>query len=252
MPWPAPTTRGKGTYNFIKDMQSTKIIVALDGYSSSGKSTMARELAKRVGYVYVDSGAMYRAVTLYAIRNGLINPDNSIRRAELIKALPDIEISFAPAGADGVQHTLLNGEDVESLIRDMRVSSLVSPVAVIPEVRARLTALQQGFGKERGIVMDGRDIGTTVFPDAELKVFVCTNAEERARRRFKELTDKGEKTTYDEVLKNVVERDRIDSTREVSPLRKADDAIELDNGSMTPAEQMDWLLTKFKETVNKK
>lgn len=232
-------------------MQTKKIIVALDGFSSSGKSTMARELARRVGYVYVDSGAMYRAVTLYAIRNNLVNSDNTIRKEELLEALPSIHISFAPAGDDGVQHTLLNGEDVESSIRDMKVSSLVSPVAVIPAVRQRLTSLQQEFGKERGIVMDGRDIGTTVFPDAELKVFVCTNAEERARRRYKELEEKGIKASYKEVLENVMERDRIDSTREVSPLRKADDAIELDNGPMTPAEQMDWLLQRFKETVGK-
>ena len=228
-------------------MAKKKIIVALDGYSSSGKSTMARELARRVGYVYVDSGAMYRAVTLYAIRHDMVNPDNTIRVARLVEALPEIEIGFAPAGKDGVQHTLLNGEDVESQIRDMKVSGLVSPVAVIPEVRERLTALQQSFGKERGIVMDGRDIGTTVFPDAELKVYVCTNAEERARRRFRELQEKGVEATYEEVLNNVMERDRIDSTREISPLRKADDAIELDNGPMTPEEQMDWLMARFNE-----
>ncbi|MBD5279896.1 MAG: (d)CMP kinase [Bacteroides sp.] len=228
-----------------------KIIVALDGYSSSGKSTMARELARRVGYVYVDSGAMYRAVTLYAIRHDMVNPDSSIKTAELVKALPGISVSFAPAGADGVQHTLLNGEDVESLIRDMKVSSLVSPVAVIPEVRQRLTAMQQAFGKERGIVMDGRDIGTTVFPDAELKVYVCTDAEERARRRFKELQEKGSEVSFEEVLANVKERDRIDSTREVSPLRKADDAIELDNGRMTPEEQMDWLMNQFKAALTR-
>lgn len=228
-----------------------KIIVALDGYSSSGKSTMARELARRVGYVYVDSGAMYRAVTLYAINHDMVNPDSTIKVKELVAALPDIHITFAPAGSDGVQHTLLNGEDVENLIRDMKVSSLVSPVAVIPEVRERLTALQQDFGHEKGIVMDGRDIGTTVFPAAELKVFVCTNAEERARRRHKELTDKGVNVTYEEVLENVIERDRIDSTREVSPLRKAEDAIELDNGSMTPTEQMEWLIGKFNDTVAK-
>ena len=228
-----------------------KIIVALDGYSSSGKSTMARELARRVGYEYVDSGAMNRAVTLYAIRHDMVNPDSTIKTTELVKALPEISVSFAPAGADGVQHTLLNGEDVESLIRDMKVSSLVSPVAVIPEVRERLTARQQAFGKERGIVMDGRDIGTTVFPDAELKVYVCTDAEERARRRFKELREKGSVVTFEEVLANVKERDRIDSTREVSPLRKADDAIELDNGQMTPEEQMEWLMAKFNEAVNR-
>lgn len=226
-----------------------KIIVALDGYSSSGKSTMARELARRVGYVYVDSGAMYRAVTLYAIRHGLVNPDNTIDIQGLLAALPDIKISFAPAGADGVQHTLLNGEDVESLIRTMEVSSLVSPVAVIPEVRERLTTLQQDFGKEKGIVMDGRDIGTTVFPNAELKIYVCTDARERARRRHKELTDKGIDVSFDEVLHNVEERDRIDSTREVSPLRKAEDAIELDNGAMTPDEQMVWLLDKFNRKI---
>ena len=171
--------------------------------------------------------------------------------AELVKALPGISVSFAPAGADGVQHTLLNGEDVESLIRDMKVSSLVSPVAVIPEVRQRLTAMQQAFGKERGIVMDGRDIGTTVFPDAELKVYVCTDAEERARRRFKELQEKGSEVSFEEVLANVKERDRIDSTREVSPLRKADDAIELDNGRMTPEEQMDWLMNQFKAALTR-
>ena len=224
-----------------------KIIVAIDGYSSSGKSTMARELAARVGYVYVDSGAMYRAVTLYAIRNGMVTPDKKIRTALLTAALPDIHISFRPAGDDGVQHTMLNGEDVEKLIRDMEVSNLVSPVAVIPDVRERLTALQQEFGINKGIVMDGRDIGTTVFPDAELKVFVCASPEERARRRLKEMTEKGDDVTFEEVFANVVERDRIDTTREVSPLRKADDAIELDNGAMSPSEQMEWLLQRFKE-----
>ncbi len=227
-----------------------KIIVAIDGFSSSGKSTMARELARRVGYVYVDSGAMYRAVTLYAIRNGMVRPDSTIDVEKLVAALPDIHISFAPAGADGVQHTLLNGEDVEREIRDMQVSNLVSPVAVIPEVRERLTQLQQDFGREKGIVMDGRDIGTTVFPNAELKVYVCASAEERARRRLKELQEKGENVTYDEVYANVVERDHIDSTRKVSPLRKAADAIELDNGDMTHQQQMDWLLERFNEKVN--
>lgn len=227
-----------------------KIIVAIDGYSSSGKSTMARALAKRIGYVYVDSGAMYRAVTLYAIRHDMVTPDKQIKAEALVAALPEIKISFRKAGDDGVQHTLLNGEDVEAEIRDMQVSSLVSPVAVIPEVRERLVALQQEFGKEKGIVMDGRDIGTTVFPDAELKIFVCASAEERARRRLKEMMEKGEKVTYEEVYKNVVDRDRIDTTREVSPLRKAADAIELDNGNMTREEQMDWLLERFNEVIN--
>lgn len=227
-----------------------KIIVAIDGYSSSGKSTMARELAKRIGYVYVDSGAMYRAVTLYAIRHGLTNPDGTVKVKELIASLPDIHISFQAAGADGVQHTLLNGEDVEREIRDMAVSSMVSPVAVIPEVRERMVALQQGYGKEKGIVMDGRDIGTTVFPNAELKIFVCASPEERARRRLLELQQKGENVSYEEVYKNVVDRDRIDTSREVSPLRKAPDALELDNGNMTRAQQMQWLLEKFEEKIN--
>lgn len=230
---------------------SKKIIVAIDGYSSSGKSTMARELARRTGYVYVDSGAMYRAVTLYAIRNGLVDANNNIDVPALVEALPLINVSFAPAGSDGIQHTLLNGEDVETAIRDMQVSALVSPVAVIPEVRARLTAMQKDFGHDRGIVMDGRDIGTTVFPDAELKVFVAASPEERARRRFKELTEKGEKVSYDEVYANVVERDRIDTTRAVSPLRRAEDAIDLDNGSMTREEQMDWLIERFNEALEK-
>ena len=224
---------------------SKKIIIAIDGYSSSGKSTMARALARRIGYVYVDSGAMYRAVTLYAMRNGMTSPDGKIDTPRLVAALPQIEVAFNAAGADGVQHTLLNGEDVEKEIRSMEVSSLVSPVAVIPEVRERLVALQQKFGEEKGIVMDGRDIGTTVFPDAEMKVFVCAGPEVRARRRWLELKEKSEETDFEAVLANVKERDRIDTTREVSPLRKAEDALELDNGEMTPAEQMEWLMEKF-------
>lgn len=207
---------------------------------------MSRELARRVGYVYVDSGAMYRAVTLFALRNGLIE-DGKVNRDELVNALDDIHISFAPAGADGVQHTLLNGEDVEREIRDMKVSSMVSPVAEIPEVRRRLTAIQKEFGLHKGIVMDGRDIGTSVFPDAEMKVFVNASAEERARRRFRELEEKGEKADFDQVYQNIRERDHIDTTREVSPLRRADDAVELDNGEMTPAQQMEWLMRLFAE-----
>lgn len=207
---------------------------------------MARALARRVGYVYVDSGAMYRAVTLFALRNGLIE-DGKVNRDELVNALDDIHISFAPAGADGVQHTLLNGEDVEREIRDMKVSSMVSPVAEIPEVRRRLTAIQKEFGLHKGIVMDGRDIGTSVFPDAEMKVFVNASAEERARRRFRELEEKGEKADFDRVYQNIRERDHIDTTREVSPLRRADDAVELDNGEMTPARQMEWLMRLFAE-----
>lgn len=222
-----------------------RIIIAIDGYSSSGKSTMARELARLVGYVYVDSGAMYRAVTLYALRQGMASPEKGVDVPALVKALPDISISFTPAGADGVQHTLLNGEDVEREIRDMQVSGMVSPVAEIPEVRERLTALQKGFGRDKGIVMDGRDIGTTVFPDAEMKVFVDASPEERARRRLKELQQKGSDATYEEVLANIRERDHIDTTREVSPLRKAPDAHVLDNDRMTPEQQMKWLCNLY-------
>lgn len=223
-----------------------KIIIAIDGYSSSGKSTMARELARRIGYIYVDSGAMYRAVTHYAIEHGLAD-GGRIDREGLVKALPEIEITFSPAGSDGVQHTLLNGRDVEREIRDMEVSRMVSPVAEIPEVRERLVRMQQALGEKKGIVMDGRDIGTTVFPDAEMKVFVNASAEERARRRQKEMAEKGERVDYDTVLANIKSRDHIDSTREVSPLRKADDAHELDNGEMTREEQSEWLLGLYKK-----
>ena len=228
-----------------------KITIAIDGYSSSGKSTMARDLARRIGYTYIDSGAMYRAVTLYAMRHGMIDPQGKVDTAALTAALPDIQISFAPAStADGVQHTLLNGEDVERDIRGMEVSEHVSPVAVIPEVRERLVKLQQEFGRTGGIVMDGRDIGTTVFPRAEMKVFVNASAEERARRRQKELEEKtGKPVDYAEILSNIRERDRIDSTREVSPLRQADDAVLLDNDDMNHQQQMQWLMDLYHSIV---
>lgn len=225
-----------------------KIIIAIDGYSSSGKSTMARDLARRIGYVYVDSGAMYRAVTLYALRHGMA-ADGKVDTEALIKDLPEIKISFLPAGEDGVQHTLLNGEDVEREIRTMEVSGMVSPVAVIPEVRHRLVDLQREFGKERGIVMDGRDIGTTVFPDAEMKVFVDASPEVRADRRVKELREKGEDVDYDAVLNNIRERDYIDTHREESPLAKAPDAHVLDNDNMTIPEQMEWLMNLYNEVI---
>lgn len=208
---------------------------------------MARDLAKRIGYVYVDSGAMYRATTLYAIEHGMASKKDGVNVEALVKALPDINISFQPAGEDGIQHTMLNGKDVEHEIRDMRVSSLVSPVAVIPEVRKHLTLLQQKYGEQKGIVMDGRDIGTTVFPNAEMKVFVNASPEERARRRVLELRQKGQEVSYDEVLVNIKERDHIDTTRKESPLRKADDAHMLNNDKMTIPEQMDWLLNLYQK-----
>ena len=222
-----------------------RIIIAIDGYSSSGKSTMARELARLVGYVYVDAGAGYRAGTLWALRRGMASPEKGVDVPALVKALPDISISFTPAGADGVQHTLLNGEDVEREIRDMQVSGMVSPVAEIPEVRERLTALQKGFGRDKGIVMDGRDIGTAVFPDAEMKVFVDASPEIRAERRLKELEAKGMKVDYDEVIDNLRRRDHSDPTRKVSPLRKADDAFVLANSRLSPEEQMKVLAGRF-------
>ena len=226
-----------------------KIIIAIDGYSSSGKSTMARQLAKRIGYVYVDSGAMYRAVTLYAMRAGMIN-DGKVDTDRLLAALPDIKISFLPAGEDGTQHTLLNGEDVEKEIRSLEVSSMVSPVAEIPGVRHRLVTLQQDFGKEKGIVMDGRDIGTTVFPQAEMKVFVNATPEVRARRRLLELEQKGEAVDYEAVLKNILDRDYIDTHRKESPLCKAEDAFVLDNDNLTREEQLQILEDMFNKISN--
>lgn len=223
-----------------------KITIAIDGFSSSGKSTMAKQLAKKIGYVYVDSGAMYRATTLYAIRNGMTSKESGVDTDALVKALPKIQISFLIA-PDETQHTLLNGEDVESEIRGMEVSGWVSPVAVIPEVRHYLVKLQQQYGSDKGIVMDGRDIGTTVFPDAEMKVFVQASQEVRARRRYDELIQKGTPSEFDAVLANIKERDHIDTTRKESPLRKAEDAFVLDNDNLTRDEQMDVLVKLFEE-----
>ena len=223
-----------------------KITIAIDGYSSSGKSTMAKQLARKIGYVYVDSGAMYRATTLYAIRHAMTDPAKGVDSEALVKALPNIRISFAIA-PDQTQHTMLNGEDVEKEIRGMEVSGWVSPVAVIPEVRHYLVALQQGYGAEKGIVMDGRDIGTSVFPDAEMKVFVEASPEVRATRRYNELIEKGTPADYEEVLANIRERDHIDTTRKESPLRKADDAFVLDTDRLSRDEQMEILVNLFKE-----
>lgn len=227
-----------------------KIIIAIDGFSSSGKSTMARQLAGRVGYVYVDSGAMYRAVTLHALQNGLITSGTGLDREGLIAALPRLTIGFTLQD-DGTQHVTLNDRDVESEVRTMQVNNWVSPVAEIPEVRRRLVAMQQEYGRNRGIVMDGRDIGTTVFPDAELKVFVNASPEVRAQRRYRELVEKGTPASYEDVLANVIERDRIDSTRAESPLRKADDAVVIDNDTLTREQQLSELLRLFEERTRK-
>ncbi len=227
-----------------------KITIAIDGFSSCGKSTMAKDLAREVGYIYVDTGAMYRSVTLFALRNGLFNADGSIKTDELKERMDEINISFKFNVETGSPDTYLNAELVEKEIRSMEVSSHVSQIATVPFVREALVAQQQRMGVEKGIVMDGRDIGTTVFPDAELKIFVTASAEVRAQRRFDELTNKGMEADFDDILKNVQERDYIDSHRETSPLRKADDAIELDNSNMTIAEQKAWLLEKFYQVIN--
>lgn len=209
---------------------------------------MARRLAATVGYRYIDSGAMYRAVTLYALDHGMVGDDGMPDTEAVVAALPDIEIDFA-VQPDGSQHTMLDGVDVEAEIRRLRVSNAVSPIAAIPAVRHALVKKQQALGRERGIVMDGRDIGTVVFPDAELKIFVDASAETRARRRFKEMVEKGSAVSYEDVLANVVHRDKIDTTRAESPLRRADDAISLDNSAMSIDEQDSWLLEQFKRVA---
>ena len=227
-----------------------KITIAIDGHSSCGKSTMAKDLAKELGYIYIDTGAMYRAVTLYCMRQGILT-GNGIDQELLRCKMKDISISFRLNDATGRPDTYLNGECVENEIRTMEVSNHVSPVAAIGFVREAMVRQQSVLGKDKGVVMDGRDIGTVVFPDAELKVFVTATAEVRAKRRYDELTAKGMDCNMEEILANVRERDRIDSTREISPLRKADDAIILDNSNMTIQEQKAWLMEQVRErTIN--
>ena len=225
-----------------------KITIAIDGFSSCGKSTMAKDLAREVGYIYIDSGAMYRAVTLYCLENNLFTTDG-IDTARLEALMSDIRISFQLNPETGRPMTHLNGVNVEDRIRTMEVSTRVSPVAALPFVREALVKLQQEMGKEKGIVMDGRDIGTAVFPDAELKIFVTASAEIRAQRRYDELKAKGEDASFEEILANVKERDYIDQNREVSPLRKADDALLLDNSNLTIEEQKQWLKERFEEAT---
>lgn len=226
-----------------------KIIVAIDGLSSCGKSTMARELAQEVGYTYIDTGAMYRAVTLYALRHGLLAPDGQIDTAALEKQMDDIRITFRVNPATGRSETYLNGEQVEAAIRGMEVSAQVSRIASLPFVRRALVAQQQAMGREKGVVMDGRDIGTVVFPEAELKIFVTATDEVRAQRRVDELRAKGTEVSMEEVLRNVRERDRLDMERAESPLRRADDAIELDNTHLTIPEQRALLLRLFHQAT---
>lgn len=230
--------------------QNNKIVIAIDGFSSCGKSTMAKGLAKRIGYIYIDSGAMYRAVTLYCINHNLID-GNLIDENSLKKQMQNIHIEFKINTLSGRPETWLNGKNVEQEIRSMQVSNLVSPVSALKFVRTAMTAQQQAVGKTKGIVMDGRDIGTTVFPHAELKIFVTASAETRAKRRLDELKAKGENISYQEVLKNVQERDYIDQNRSESPLKKADDAILLDNSNMTLEEQDKWLYEQYQKALFK-
>ena len=225
-----------------------KIVVAIDGFSSCGKSTLAKALAKEVGYAYVDTGAMYRSVALYCLRNGLIE-EGKVDEEKLAEAMPSIQISFQYNSETQRNETYLNGENVEEEIRSLAVSNVVSIVSAIGFVRRAMVAQQQSFSKEKGVVMDGRDIGTVVFPDAELKVFVTARPEVRAQRRFLELSAKGDSATFEEVLENVKQRDFLDQNREESPLRQAEDAILLDNSEMTIPQQNEWLLARFNDTV---
>lgn len=224
-----------------------KIIVAIDGFSSCGKSTMAKDLAREVGYIYVDTGAMYRAVTLFAMRNDVFDAEGNIDETRLKALLPDVKLTFQLNNETKLPEVCLNGENVERYIRTLEVSQHVSPIAALPFVREKLVEQQQAMGNEKGIVMDGRDIGTVVFPNAELKIFVTASAEIRAQRRFKELEAKGMPADFDEILQNVEQRDYIDTHRETSPLRQADDALVLDNSHLTIAEQKAWLMEKFNE-----
>jgi len=225
-----------------------KITIAIDGHSSCGKSTMAKDLAREIGYVYIDTGAMYRAVTLFCLQNGLIK-DEKVDTEELRKHMDEISITFQLNPATGKPDTYLNGICVEDKIRTLEVSGKVSYVAALDFVREAMVDLQRLMGEAKGVIMDGRDIGTVVFPNAELKIFVTASDEIRAQRRYDELTAKGEKCNMEDILNNIRERDRIDSTRTVSPLRKADDAIILDNSNMTIAEQKAWLISQFQRVT---
>ncbi|MDN3644567.1 (d)CMP kinase [Lutimonas halocynthiae] len=228
---------------------SNKIIIAIDGYSSTGKSTLAKHLAKELGYVYVDTGAMYRAVAYYAMKQGLID-ENHFDKEGLISDLNKIDLNLQFNAKLGYAEIFLNGENVESFIRSIEVSNMVSKVASISEIREKLVEQQQKMSLDKGIVMDGRDIGTVVFPEAELKLFMTASAENRAQRRFKEMTDNGVQIQYETVLENVTSRDHLDTTRDDSPLVKADDAIEIDNSDMNVDQTFEVAMRYVKERLN--
>ena len=229
--------------------QSTKkIIIALDGFSSCGKSTFAKSIAQRLGYIFIDTGAMYRAVTLYALENGAIR-SGIVDEDAVVALLKDISITFRFNPQRGASDIYVNGDLVEGKIRTIEVSNCVSPVSAIGEVREKLVAMQQEMGRKKGVVMDGRDIGTVVFPNAELKIFMTADPEVRAERRYKELLAKGEEVSREEIVENIRQRDHLDQTRAISPLRKADDAIVLDNGGMTLEEEIEWFDKVFASIV---
>ncbi|MBQ2374646.1 MAG: (d)CMP kinase [Alistipes sp.] len=225
-----------------------KIIIAIDGFSSCGKSTFAKAIAAKLGYIFIDTGAMYRAVTLYALEHGAII-DGEVNQEQLIGLLPQVNISFEFNPQRGASDIYVNGEFAEDRIRSIEVSNCVSKVSQIRQVREKLVAMQQQMGQSRGVVMDGRDIGTVVFPDAELKLFMTADAKVRAERRYAELTAKGDAVTFEEILENVISRDEADVNRAISPLRRADDAIELDNSYMSVEEQMAWFMERYEQIV---
>ena len=230
------------------EQSAKKIIIALDGFSSCGKSTFAKMIAARLGYIFIDTGAMYRAVTLYALENGAIT-NGILNEDVLIGLLDNIDISFRFNPERGASDIYVNGDLVEGKIRTIEVSNCVSAVSSIGAVRSKLVAMQQEMGRKGGVVMDGRDIGTVVFPDAELKIYMTADAMVRAERRYKELTAKGDKVSVEEIYENVVSRDKADMTRAISPLRKADDAIVLDNSHMSVEEQMAWFDREYQRVV---
>lgn len=230
------------------DKSVKKIVIAIDGFSSCGKSTFAKAIAARLGYIFIDTGAMYRAVTLCALNQGLVG-EQSVDEAAVVAMLDRVNISFKFNSERGASDVYVNGECVEREIRTIEVSSCVSRISSIREVREKLVALQQQMGCDRGVVMDGRDIGTVVFPDAELKIFMTADPKVRAERRYAELTAKGDKVTMEEILENVISRDNADMTRAISPLRQAEDAVVLDNSYMSVEEQMAWFMERYEALV---
>ncbi|MBQ1227264.1 MAG: (d)CMP kinase [Alistipes sp.] len=232
------------------NQSSRKIVIAIDGFSSCGKSTFAKAIAARLGYIFIDTGAMYRAVTLYSLEHGAV-VDGEVQQDKVVELLPQIEISFRFNAERGASDIYVNGVEVEQKIRSIEVSNLVSKISSIAQVREKLVAMQQRMGQERGVVMDGRDIGTVVFPDAELKIYMTADPAVRAQRRYDELTAKGDDVTLEEILENVISRDHADMNREISPLRQAEDAIVLDNSHMSVEEQMAWFMERYEAVISR-